>query len=230
MKFEPNNLPPSSGRINTSHSLPSRSDWKTMGIQDPHHRILKSRIGNKGTGNVLHYLPGHSIPPSWPAPQVVPGHRLQLSFEGPPQVEYHPRNIGVAIRFWKLDYWNDCHVMQLGLPFVLLNCFEFGISCGCFIVSLRMQAAAAMCVGMGSFSDPFEAQGLAHFLGLLLLQLWTKQVTTLMYCCICLHVHVRTYLHCAVFPANEIIQSKRLVLLLMLKIQTKNENIIRDTS
>ena len=25
-----------------------------------------------------------------------------------------------------------------------------------------------MCVGMGSFSDPFEAQGLAHFLGLVL--------------------------------------------------------------
>ena len=23
-----------------------------------------------------------------------------------------------------------------------------------------------MCVGIGSFSDPFEAQGLAHFLGL----------------------------------------------------------------
>lgn len=29
-----------------------------------------------------------------------------------------------------------------------------------------MQAAAAMCVGMGSFADPYEAQGLAHFLGL----------------------------------------------------------------
>lgn len=29
-----------------------------------------------------------------------------------------------------------------------------------------VQAAAAMCVGIGSFSDPFEAQGLAHFLGL----------------------------------------------------------------
>lgn len=29
-----------------------------------------------------------------------------------------------------------------------------------------LQAAAAMCVGMGSFSDPDEAQGLAHFLGL----------------------------------------------------------------
>jgi len=29
-----------------------------------------------------------------------------------------------------------------------------------------LQAAAAMCVGMGSFSDPNEAQGLAHFLGL----------------------------------------------------------------
>ncbi|KAF6174382.1 hypothetical protein GIB67_027853 [Kingdonia uniflora] len=25
-------------------------------------------------------------------------------------------------------------------------------------------AAAALCVGMGSFSDPIEAQGLAHFL------------------------------------------------------------------
>lgn len=30
------------------------------------------------------------------------------------------------------------------------------------------QAAAALCVGMGSFSDPLEAQGLAHFLGLCL--------------------------------------------------------------
>ena len=29
-----------------------------------------------------------------------------------------------------------------------------------------LQAAAAMCVAMGSFSDPAEAQGLAHFLGL----------------------------------------------------------------
>lgn len=28
-----------------------------------------------------------------------------------------------------------------------------------------LQAAAAMCVGMGSFADPYEAQGLAHFLG-----------------------------------------------------------------
>jgi len=32
--------------------------------------------------------------------------------------------------------------------------------CGC------LQAAAAVSVGMGSFSDPYEAQGLAHFLGL----------------------------------------------------------------
>ncbi|XP_040991889.1 nardilysin-like [Juglans microcarpa x Juglans regia] len=30
--------------------------------------------------------------------------------------------------------------------------------------SQTKKAAAAMCVGMGSFSDPFEAQGLAHFL------------------------------------------------------------------
>ncbi|GMP89949.1 hypothetical protein CsSME_00041296 [Camellia sinensis var. sinensis] len=30
--------------------------------------------------------------------------------------------------------------------------------------SQTKQAAAALCVGMGSFSDPFEAQGLAHFL------------------------------------------------------------------
>lgn len=30
---------------------------------------------------------------------------------------------------------------------------------------LKSQAAAAMCVEIGSFSDPFEAQGLAHFLG-----------------------------------------------------------------
>lgn len=28
-----------------------------------------------------------------------------------------------------------------------------------------LQAAAAMCVGIGSFADPNEAQGLAHFLG-----------------------------------------------------------------
>nr|DAD25800.1 TPA_asm: hypothetical protein HUJ06_027268 [Nelumbo nucifera] len=31
-------------------------------------------------------------------------------------------------------------------------------------VSLTKKATAAMCVGMGSFSDPFNAQGLAHFL------------------------------------------------------------------
>ncbi|XP_073021907.1 nardilysin-like [Primulina eburnea] len=30
--------------------------------------------------------------------------------------------------------------------------------------SLQKKAAAAMCVGMGSFKDPYEAQGLAHFL------------------------------------------------------------------
>ncbi|KAG8371571.1 hypothetical protein BUALT_Bualt13G0101800 [Buddleja alternifolia] len=30
--------------------------------------------------------------------------------------------------------------------------------------SLQKKAAVAMCVGMGSFSDPYEAQGLAHFL------------------------------------------------------------------
>lgn len=28
-----------------------------------------------------------------------------------------------------------------------------------------LQAAAAMCVRMGSISDPYDAQGLAHFLG-----------------------------------------------------------------
>ncbi|KAL6576257.1 hypothetical protein OROHE_000038 [Orobanche hederae] len=31
--------------------------------------------------------------------------------------------------------------------------------------SVQKKAAAAMCVGMGSFADPYEAQGLAHFLG-----------------------------------------------------------------
>ncbi|KAF7119559.1 hypothetical protein RHSIM_Rhsim13G0059900 [Rhododendron simsii] len=72
------------------------------------------------------------------------------------------------------EIYPDGPVLEVGLPewlscyavrsFVLLNCVEFGMSCGCFIVSLRMQAAAAMCVGMGSFSDPFEAQGMAHFL------------------------------------------------------------------
>ncbi|KAI3450239.1 hypothetical protein Pfo_006904 [Paulownia fortunei] len=30
--------------------------------------------------------------------------------------------------------------------------------------SVQKKAAAAMCVGMGSFADPYEAQGLAHFL------------------------------------------------------------------
>lgn len=34
--------------------------------------------------------------------------------------------------------------------------------------AVLIQAAAAMCVGIGSFSDPYEAQGLAHFLGSLL--------------------------------------------------------------
>ncbi|OWM66636.1 hypothetical protein CDL15_Pgr010287 [Punica granatum] len=32
------------------------------------------------------------------------------------------------------------------------------------VASQTKKAAAAMCVGMGSFSDPYEAQGLAHFL------------------------------------------------------------------
>ncbi|XP_047330594.1 nardilysin-like [Impatiens glandulifera] len=37
-------------------------------------------------------------------------------------------------------------------------------SCKAKSVYQSKQAAAAMCVGMGSFSDPFDAQGLAHFL------------------------------------------------------------------
>lgn len=48
-----------------------------------------------------------------------------------------------------------------GLVRLIFECkFEFIFFFFCF------QAAAAMCVGIGSFSDPFEAQGLAHFLGL----------------------------------------------------------------
>jgi hypothetical protein len=39
-------------------------------------------------------------------------------------------------------------------PFILTKC------------RIAFQAAAAMCVGMGSFADPEKAQGLAHFLGL----------------------------------------------------------------
>jgi secreted Zn-dependent insulinase-like peptidase len=43
--------------------------------------------------------------------------------------------------------------------------------CGFIFVHLTkwhiaFQAAAAMCVGMGSFADPPKAQGLAHFLGM----------------------------------------------------------------
>lgn len=37
------------------------------------------------------------------------------------------------------------------------------------LLILCFQAAAAMCVGMGSFSDPSKAQGLAHFLGMVTL-------------------------------------------------------------
>jgi hypothetical protein len=47
------------------------------------------------------------------------------------------------------------------------------------IVCLLLQAAAAMCVGMGSFSDPFEAQGLAHFLGLIIYHLSTDKLVLL---------------------------------------------------
>lgn len=36
----------------------------------------------------------------------------------------------------------------------------------CWFILFSYQAAAAMCVRMGSFSDPPNAQGLAHFLGL----------------------------------------------------------------
>lgn len=36
---------------------------------------------------------------------------------------------------------------------------------GCLFHNIYCQAAAAVCVGMGSFSDPLDAQGLAHFLG-----------------------------------------------------------------
>jgi hypothetical protein len=46
------------------------------------------------------------------------------------------------------------------------------------IVCLLLQAAAAMCVGMGSFSDPFEAQGLAHFLGLIIYHLSTDKLVS----------------------------------------------------
>jgi hypothetical protein len=38
--------------------------------------------------------------------------------------------------------------------------------CLCLHDALNFQAAAAMCVGMGSFTDPPNAQGLAHFLGM----------------------------------------------------------------
>jgi secreted Zn-dependent insulinase-like peptidase len=38
---------------------------------------------------------------------------------------------------------------------------------GNLVAFFYLQAAAAMCVAMGSFSDPAEAQGLAHFLGLI---------------------------------------------------------------
>ena len=34
------------------------------------------------------------------------------------------------------------------------------------VIVVFLQAAAAMCVGMGSFRDPLEAHGLAHFLGM----------------------------------------------------------------
>jgi hypothetical protein len=43
----------------------------------------------------------------------------------------------------------------------------FDFDCG-YVYVFCFQAAAAMCVGIGSFSDPNEAQGLAHFLGLVI--------------------------------------------------------------
>jgi hypothetical protein len=49
--------------------------------------------------------------------------------------------------------------------------------CLCLHDALNFQAAAAMCVGMGSFTDPPNAQGLAHFLGMQ--SLTSKQLTLL---------------------------------------------------
>ena len=46
-------------------------------------------------------------------------------------------------------------------------CCKFDVwFCLCLHDASNFQAAAAMCVGMGSFTDPPNAQGLAHFLGM----------------------------------------------------------------
>lgn len=55
-----------------------------------------------------------------------------------------------------------------GMPLILLLGFSIAsIGFDLLMGNACFQAAAAMCVGMGSFSDPSEAQGLAHFLGLI---------------------------------------------------------------
>ena len=50
------------------------------------------------------------------------------------------------------------HLLSYSLTNLILNSFV--------LCAVTCQAAAAMCVAMGSFLDPPEAQGLAHFLGI----------------------------------------------------------------
>ena len=61
--------------------------------------------------------------------------------------------LGYNVKFWKLSYGCGADQVEFGQTYRDSYCCV-------------LQAAAAMCVGMGSFRDPLEAQGLAHFLGM----------------------------------------------------------------
>lgn len=75
----------------------------------------------------------------------------------------------MVLRLWSLACVWKCNDIRGDLRIVMLCIIWFAdmidFDCELFCC-LYLQAAAAMCVGIGSFSDPNEAQGLAHFLGL----------------------------------------------------------------
>lgn len=54
-----------------------------------------------------------------------------------------------------LEKWCHC---------VILVCIAQSTACNLIYVYLSFQSAAALCIGVGSFSDPDDIPGLAHFL------------------------------------------------------------------
>ncbi|PNY01597.1 insulin-degrading enzyme-like protein [Trifolium pratense] len=75
-------------------------------------------------------------------------------------------NPHLTSRFCKIELArtpNSKMVSESSLRFVGLSAIRFSLS-DQLPMLVVLGAAAAMCVGIGSFSDPNEAQGLAHFL------------------------------------------------------------------